>query len=46
MASTTQIDKVATTAKICPYCGHHTLMAKGQLLVCRSCSQSVWRSES
>ena len=30
----------------CPFCGHHTLLAKGQYLVCRSCQQTTWRSES
>jgi hypothetical protein len=32
--------------RTCPYCGHHTLVARGQSLHCRSCQQAIWRSES
>jgi ribosomal protein S14 len=32
--------------RTCPNCGHHTLIARGQLLMCRSCQQEVWRSAS
>ena len=35
-----------TITRTCPYCGHHTLIARGQFLHCRSCQQTVWRSES
>jgi predicted RNA-binding Zn-ribbon protein involved in translation (DUF1610 family) len=32
--------------RVCPHCGHHTLIARGQFLVCRFCEQAIWRSES
>lgn len=35
-----------SAVRVCPYCGHHTLVAKGQILTCRSCSETIWRSES
>ena len=41
---TSQPAKAVT--RTCPNCGHHTLIAKGQLLHCRSCQQAIWRSES
>ncbi len=44
--SAPQIDRVPSAVRICPHCGHHTLVARGQWLVCRSCNESTWRSES
>ena len=38
--------KKAYVIKTCPQCGHHTLIARGQWLVCRSCQISTWRSAS
>jgi hypothetical protein len=35
-----------TVTRTCPSCGHHTLVARGQFLYCRSCQQAIWRSES
>jgi hypothetical protein len=53
MATTTRPSEPAqasqqrrSVTRTCPSCGHHTLIAKGQLLVCRSCQQTLWRSES
>jgi hypothetical protein len=53
MSATTQApertessEQPRTVTRTCPNCGHHTLVAKGQLLHCRSCQQTTWRSES
>ena len=35
-----------TVTRTCPNFGHHTLIARGQYLHCRSCEQAIWRSES
>jgi ribosomal protein S14 len=38
--------KKAYVVRTCPHCGRHTLIARGQFLVCRSCQLSTWRSAS
>jgi hypothetical protein len=38
--------KKRVPVRTCPHCGHHTLLARGQILVCRSCQTLTWRSES
>ena len=46
MATKSVPAKKGIALKTCPHCGHHTLAARGQFLVCRSCQNATWRSES